>query len=241
MIMMGSRGVIISKLLLLLILFYPKTSLKKSLAIAVAAILIFPFFFEIGNYYRVKYTSNQQIELTRYLYITDKKLTMFYIYKRIFHDTILIDKFNKYVDGKVVVNNFPIYNKHDGGVNFHTAVIDGGDVSCHSSGISGISDGYLLGGLAGATLSVIILFALATINDFGLVRFVHISHASKAIITFWIVNTMMLSDGIFSHILYRSFFTNAVFPCFLISIFILSKYFLTNDWNFSNSKKEKHH
>ena len=139
---------------------------------------------------------------------------------RLFPDVKLIRKFHPHLN-KDGPTNLPIYSRHAGGVNYHTYIIDRTRAGvAHSSGITGLTDGYLFAGNIGLTLCALLLLSFFVLNDLKLRFYPEL----QAVTLFYLINITIWADGSITYFFYRNPLTFLALPLGVI----LYRYVLSN-------------
>lgn len=103
------------------------------------------------------------------------------MYTRVFKAGVHFAKMRDYLKHPWMQNNFYRVNAAGGPAAFHTHVIDGFPVGAvHSSGISGFSDAFLIGGVAFSCLTLGVFFVLAMFIDRGFILGMRVTSSGRA-------------------------------------------------------------
>ncbi len=188
----------------LLISFFPIivfTILKKFKSLKKLSgffILLVPLF--IGNYVIGDYIRENKMNLSTHN-IHKKGYLEFVLkeaYFRIFPDAVLIEKFKNYVPEDI---NLELFRKEKGAPNIHTYIIDKFPRGApHSSGITGLTDGYLFSGFSGLITSAIFLIITFIFFDYLNPKYESI----KVIGITYFFHTLILGEGLLSYFFFRN-------------------------------------
>jgi hypothetical protein len=225
----ASRGVFFWEIITIMILLLLRKKLNFSKLLKYGPLVfvaLFLIFILTTNYrdhkleektnYHTIFNITQTLENYRF-----KALKM---YQRIFASGIEVIKFEPYLKNKYITNNYSLYQKYGGGPRVHTIVVDQiGPKVQHSSGIGGLSDGYLLFGTMGLLVTVAILSSFSFMIDNNLIPFASATVAGKALLVRFFIALLISGQGTWSFFSI-GFLGLIVWPLLFVVSFLILKY-----------------
>lgn len=213
----GSRGLLLKCTLPFVILYLTTSSLniKNAFFLSSTMIAILLTGFLIGDYFRQHYLKAEHPKL-------NLLTTVNTIYYRVFPDAFLIQKFTPFLD-RIDKN---LYDSYRGGPNLHTYFIDEFPKNAaHNSGITALTDGYLLTGKKGLIISGILILLLFSLVDLT----PKIYAIPKVLAYVYIFQLLIFADGFLSFFLYRNPLTYLAYPITLgILVFFTKTYYYSS-------------
>jgi oligosaccharide repeat unit polymerase len=197
----GSRGFFVIALIPLIIYFILSYNPKPIhlFILALTVLLILPINFILGNYQRGHLTYGSSNMAAFDLSKVEVSPMVSNIYYRLFPEAYLVQKFKDYTPQ--TSHNWAKYKEHNGGLNFHTYVIDKTPIdNIHSSGMTALADGYLLGGKTGLLFTgLLLILAFISIDVFTTA-----TPCLKTLSLYYLVGLTIYADGFWSYFFFRS-------------------------------------
>jgi len=140
------------------------------------------------------------------------------LYNRVFGTGSEIIKFIPYMENKWLGISWKDYSEFKGGgIGFHTYVIDKHPRSeAHSSGITGLADGFLIAGYPGLFITMILFSISCMLIDQGKLKLITRTSVGKSQAIFLLVNVFFSGIGSWSLLLFR----HPMFHALWISLFL---------------------
>ena len=214
----GSRSAFLLAFIpfVLYLLYWGYFNFKKFAVLIFACLVVLLVNFALGTAVRHRFKSPEKPLLSS---ISVSKV-LAGAHARLFPDVKLMRKFHPHL-AKEDTTNLAIYSRHSGGVNYHTYIIDRTRAGVpHSSGITGLTDGYLFAGTLGLVACALFLLAFFLLNDLKLRTYPEL----QATALFYLINITIWADGSLTYFLYRNPLTYLALPLGVI----FYRYFLSH-------------
>ena len=140
------------------------------------------------------------------------------IYNRVFGTGSEIIEFIPYMQNKWLGISWKDYSEFKGGgIGFHTYVIDKHPRGeAHSSGITGLADGFLFAGYPGLFITMVLFSILSVLIDQGKLSLITRTSVGKSQVIFLLINIFFSGIGSWSLLLFR----HPMFHVLWISLFL---------------------
>jgi len=233
----GSRGLFILIPMMVLLLFVYRGIFNKKYIykVLLPLVILLPFLISITHGIRGHRVSNKGITfkslLDHTIFMLDHtnyhSLFSKNHYLRLFGTGNELIKFDSYVENKWKGLGWKELSKQKGGsLGFHTYVVDkNSPEAVHSSGVTGIADGFLLWGWPGVFLTTLLYSLFSKLIDSAFVKFFYMTSLFQALACFHLNLSFFGGEGTWSRFL-RSPLYILILPGLFGALYVLERYVL---------------